>query len=330
VGVDLQQARLVAIEAAEAAGAVLRRRVWRPGPVRAKGEGDVVTELDTIAQGIIIARLRIAFPGHRIVSEEAPASGGDSAYTWVVDPLDGTNNVVIGLAAFCVGIALCETAVPVVSVVHEPMAERTWSAIRGQGAWSSRTRRLRRRVRPAGRRPLLAWTQGYAVGPDDRTAGALRLLLDHGSHRVLQLWAPLLCWVMLARGDIDGLVGYRIGEIDLHAGALIAAETGIGIRALTGNAYEDRLTGSAETRSLVAGPPNMMSRLLALSPAADRIRDHLADLWAAASGATPEEDPAVAPPATREHAVIDARIGEWFGTLGHRAGADRPAGEETV
>ncbi|MFD2353332.1 hypothetical protein ACFSTC_34650 [Nonomuraea ferruginea] len=33
------------------------------------------------------------------------ASGGE--WTWLVDPLDGTNNVAIGLPAYVVGLALC-------------------------------------------------------------------------------------------------------------------------------------------------------------------------------------------------------------------------------
>ena len=48
--------------------------------------------------------------------------------------------------------------------------------------------------------------------------------------------------------------------------------------------YVDRLTGLAETRSLVAGPPDMMSRLLELWPAAEQIRGRFADLWSGVGG----------------------------------------------
>jgi myo-inositol-1(or 4)-monophosphatase len=35
---------------------------------------------------------------------------------------------------------------------------------------------------------------------------------------MLQLWAPLLSWVMLARGDIDGFVG-KHSAVALRCGA---------------------------------------------------------------------------------------------------------------
>ncbi len=47
----------------------------------------------------------------------------------LVDPLDGTNNGAIRLPAYVVGIALCAADLPVLGVVHDPVAGQTWSAI---------------------------------------------------------------------------------------------------------------------------------------------------------------------------------------------------------
>ncbi|MEE3921730.1 inositol monophosphatase family protein [Micromonospora sp. BRA006-A] len=119
----------------------------------------------------------------------------------------------IGLPAYVVGIALCDNGSPVLGVVHDPVAGRTWSAVRGRGAFvhasGPAARPLRAAQRPVPSAPVLAWTQGHEVRRDDSTARALKVVLDTSARRVLQLWAPLLSWVMLARGDIDGIVGYR-------------------------------------------------------------------------------------------------------------------------
>jgi myo-inositol-1(or 4)-monophosphatase len=69
---------------------------------------------------------------------------------------------------------------------------------------------------------------------------------------------------MLARGDIEGIVGYRIGELDLHAGALIASMTGIEIRAFDGTPFNTRFCGFEENRSLVAAAPERIDELLSL------------------------------------------------------------------
>src|SRR3954469_9351768 len=97
---DLWNARTVAIEAAEAAGERLKRDGHRPAHIRAKSEGDVLTSLDLASEKIVIDRIRAAYPHHRIISEEMGVLDGDDRWCWVVDPLDGTNNLAIGLAAY--------------------------------------------------------------------------------------------------------------------------------------------------------------------------------------------------------------------------------------
>lgn len=264
---DLAVYREIAVGAAEEAGRIIRGGFGESIDVDAKGlAGDVVTSLDKAAERLIVDRLRAAFPGHRILSEEAGSvdgSPGGGPWMWLVDPLDGTNNIVVGLPVVTVGLALCYKGRPVVGVVHEPFVSRTWSAELGGGAWQTGGQPLARR--PSGvRKPVVAWTQGYRVTDDDHTAPTLRVALNRYARRVLELWAPLCCWAMLARGDIDGIVGYQVGELDLHAGALIASMAGVQIREFDGRPFDSRFRGLAEERCLVAAPPERMDELLAV------------------------------------------------------------------
>ncbi|MEV4739039.1 inositol monophosphatase family protein [Streptomyces sp. NPDC049555] len=262
----------VALAAAHEAGALLRSRFHSHYGVRAKGaDGDVVTDLDLLAERLVVRRIKERFPADRILAEEAgvvPAQGAGApaggARTWLVDPLDGSNNVVIGLPAYAVGIALCVGGSPVVGVVHDPVTDRTWTASAGGGAFGPQGRLTGpcRPLSPVG--PLLAWTQGHAVGRCDPVAGALKETLEARCRRVLQLWAPLLAWAMLARGDIDGFVGYRAEAIDLPAGALLATEAGLVIRSLDGGAFRGGMNGPDTDRSFVAGRPEDIPYLLEL------------------------------------------------------------------
>ncbi|MEV4572093.1 inositol monophosphatase family protein [Nonomuraea jabiensis] len=268
---DLDHARTVAVEAAEAAGALLREGMRGVVGVRAKGEaGDVVTDLDLASEKLLLERILTAYPSHTVIAEESGlvgAAGGE--WTWLVDPLDGTNNVAIGLPAYVVGVALCRGGRPVLGVVHDPVSDQTWSAVRGRGALSAAAGsssgvRLAPPYAPSPHGPLLAWTQGYGVSRGDATVRALRSALELNARRVLQLWAPLLAWAMLARGDIDGIVGYRAEAVDLPAGALLALEAGIEIRALDGGPFEECIDGTADDRSFVAAHPRAVPGLLAL------------------------------------------------------------------
>ncbi|MGH3683893.1 MAG: inositol monophosphatase family protein [Pseudonocardiaceae bacterium] len=270
---DLEQARSVAVTAAEAAGALIRSTTTTDLGVRTKNAGgDVVTELDLAAEHLIIGQLRDAFPHHRIIAEESGLLDvDDSSWTWLVDPLDGTNNVIIGLNAFVVGIALCEHKVPVLGVVHDPMAGHTWSAVRGRGTRGPSGPTRCPPYRPTACGPVLAWTQGHGVARTDDTARAMRIVLESRARRLLQLWAPLLSWVMLARGDIAGFVGYRPEAIDFPAGSLIAQEAGIMVVRLDGSAFNERIDLPEDVRSFVAGHPEAIHELLALVRCAQQV-----------------------------------------------------------
>src|ERR1700681_1621797 len=96
---ELGVARSLAVDAAEAAGALMRWPGRADTGMRVKdSSGDVVTDLDLAAEKVIIDRIRAVFPAHRIIAEEAglldpdvpggsPASGAAGGRTWLVEPL---------------------------------------------------------------------------------------------------------------------------------------------------------------------------------------------------------------------------------------------------
>ncbi len=260
---DLEHARRVAVEAAEAAGGVLRDGIGGDLVVHAKGDaGDVVTDLDLAAEKVLLDRVLTAFPGHRVIAEES-GLGGDASgeWTWLIDPLDGTNNVAIGLPLYVVGLALCRDDGPAVGVVHDPVTRRTWSAVRGGGAIGPGGARLGPPHRRTVHGPTVAWIQGHCVPRADPVAGAVKTALDVHARRVLQLWAPLLAWVMLARGDVDAIVGYRAELVDLPGGLLIAQEAGLAVHGFDGLPYSCDLTLDRPDRSFVACHPERMAEL---------------------------------------------------------------------
>ncbi|MBI3687743.1 MAG: inositol monophosphatase [Actinobacteria bacterium] len=277
---DLQDARRVAVRAARSAGRLLRVGTRGAVTVRQKDpSGDLVSDLDIAAERLILDQLHAAFPDHRVVAEEGGTSGaGDGTWTWLVDPLDGTNNCAIGLSAYVVGLALCAYQRPVVGVVHDPVTGQTWSAVRHRGVRVGASSSIRSRRARLGGPPVLAWTQGHAVSRADVTARALKLVLESSARRVLQLWAPLLSWVMLVRGDIDGIVGYRPEVIDLPAGVLLALESGLQVRRLDGTEYDDRFDLPADARSFVAGSPENIDRLVRLVTAARSLEPEVRQL----------------------------------------------------
>ena len=54
---------------------------------------------------------------------------------WLVDPLDGTTNYVHGFPIYCISIALQIEGKVVLALVDVPVLDRTYTAIKGQGAF---------------------------------------------------------------------------------------------------------------------------------------------------------------------------------------------------
>ncbi len=102
-------------ELAVAARSRSRRRTWwtfRGGThlvVDSKAGNEPVTDADHAANTLIVAKLRAAFPDDVILSEEIPDDGSrlGRARVWMVDPIDGTSDFIVGDDGFVVMIGLC-------------------------------------------------------------------------------------------------------------------------------------------------------------------------------------------------------------------------------
>jgi ADP-ribosylglycohydrolase/fructose-1,6-bisphosphatase/inositol monophosphatase family enzyme len=117
---DLKHALELARAAARDAAARLRADFHRPGGPRGEGHH---AEVDEEAERAIRARLLPAFPEAGYLGEETGAAGPEHAsYRWLVDPNDGTAAYLQGFRGSAVSIALVRDGVPVLGVVHAPLA----------------------------------------------------------------------------------------------------------------------------------------------------------------------------------------------------------------
>ena len=96
-----------------------------------------VTEADRQASESIVAGLKENFPNDGILSEELIDTSERLAAkrAWIIDPIDGTYGFVKREGDFAVQIGLAVEGETVLGVVYEPLAERLFWAVRGEGAW---------------------------------------------------------------------------------------------------------------------------------------------------------------------------------------------------
>ena len=102
--------------------------------IEQKGLQDWVSNADKSVEDELRAALKALFPDDAIIGEEHGVSAGQSKYTWVIDPIDGTTNFVTGTPGWCVVLACVQGEQVVCSVVCDPVSGETFTAMRGHGA----------------------------------------------------------------------------------------------------------------------------------------------------------------------------------------------------
>lgn len=124
----LKECRKVAEEAALAGGRILLARRYMPLEIAHKARQEVVTNVDRLADEAICAVLKRYFPEHGILSEESGPQQAIAPYTWIVDPLDGTESYIRGQNFSGVTIALTHQNRTILGVVYHPFHDELYTA----------------------------------------------------------------------------------------------------------------------------------------------------------------------------------------------------------
>ena len=137
---SLQRELDVAVRLARDAGAAIVSYYQEGVAVDYKKAQEPVTVADRVADSIISAGLREAFPGDGLLTEESDEdlSRLDRERVWIVDPLDGTTEFINETGEFSVQIALAVSGQPVLGVVYQPVSGLLFYARQGQGAYQLR------------------------------------------------------------------------------------------------------------------------------------------------------------------------------------------------
>ncbi|MDQ4144613.1 MAG: histidinol phosphatase [Actinomycetota bacterium] len=129
-----------ALDVARRGGRVAMSHFGRNPEARQKDDGSWVTEADWAVESQIRLRIARTFPDHNILGEEeglTAAGGGEphpEAPTWIVDPIDGTNNYMRGIPIWATLVALRVGEESVVGVAHAPALDETYDAAVQLGA----------------------------------------------------------------------------------------------------------------------------------------------------------------------------------------------------
>lgn len=214
----------VAIQAVKEAGRVLAANLPEDKEITYKGRGNVVTNLDIQVEEQVKGLLLEEFPGSGILCEEGDPIEGDTGYTWVLDPLDGTRNYASGNPIFSVNLGLAKQDEVVLATTYDPMRDELFHAVKGQGAFVNDTP-IVVTDKSSVEDSVVALDMGYS---DDRAEKALRVLADiwPGMQSIRILGSAALALAYVAAGRIDLYFHHNLAPWDLVSGILLVHEAG--------------------------------------------------------------------------------------------------------
>ncbi len=251
----------IAVKAARAAGSIINRAALDIESVRIsqKQVNDFVTEVDQASESAIIETLLTAFPGHGILAEESGSTHGarDSEFVWIIDPLDGTTNLIHGFPIYCISIALAIKGKVEHAVIYDPTRNDLFTATKGRGAFLN-DRRLRVSKRIRLQESLIATGFPFRPGDDFPTYLAMMGDVMQRTAGLRRPGAAALDLAYVAAGFTEGFFETGLQPWDVAAGSLLVTEAGGLIGNLSGDA------NFLDQKECLAANPKIYAQLVSI------------------------------------------------------------------
>lgn len=211
-----------ALDAAEAAAAIIRSLYQRNLAVHTKADATPVTEADVRSEEAIRSILSERFPGYGFYGEETGQHALDADNLWLVDPIDGTKSFVRECPFFSTQIALMREGRLVLGVSSAPAyGELAWAEegrgahLNGRPIHVSRIADLGQAIVSTGNLKTLArspqWSRfGELIGRISRIRG----------------YGDFVHYHLLARGALDVVIESDVNILDIAALTVIVREAG--------------------------------------------------------------------------------------------------------
>lgn len=258
-------ARIIAARHAILAQTELLHREFGRAESKWKSDGTRVTAVDIAISENIFLELRAQFPDDQFLSEELAETKAPipvtAPFSWVLDPIDGTNNFALGIPHCAISLGLCVEGEPVYGTIYDLSRRTLMHGGPDFGAFD-------------GERPMRVITaaphKDAIVGlhsPTDKTllpmaSGVL------SQFKIRGLGSAALHLAYVAAGMFDGCADFNVKIWDLAAAIPLCRAAGGEVHFLNGaqlpiRQFDLKMKGII----YVAGSPVMCARLRELMKA---------------------------------------------------------------
>ena len=216
---------------------------------------DPVTEADRGAETVIRAVIARDFPDHAIIGEEW-GSSGDSRYTWIIDPVDGTRAFISGAPVWGTLIGFAQDGIAIAGLMSQPFIGETFLAVPGRATY--RRGEVTTPIRTSGQTEL-APARVFTTTPNlfkGEYWGKWEAV--EAATRLQRFGMDCYGYALLAAGHADIVIEPRLNTYDIAALVPIIREAGGAIACWDGS--EPTSGGNV----IAAATPELLEKTLAL------------------------------------------------------------------
>jgi myo-inositol-1(or 4)-monophosphatase len=252
-------ARIAAAKRAVMAQTELLHREFGRAESRWKSDGTRVTAVDVAISENIFNELRAQFPADQFFSEELAETDAPipvtAEFSWVLDPIDGTNNFALGIPHCAISLALCVRGEPLYGVVYDLSRRTLMHGGPGFGAHDGE-REVHVSTAAFTKETLVGFHSPFEKSLLPMASGVL------SQFKIRGLGTATLHLAYVAAGILDGCVDYNVKIWDLAAAIPLVRAAGGEVHFLNGEQLPMKTFDLKMKRIVyVAGSAVMCARL---------------------------------------------------------------------
>jgi len=192
--------------------------------IEEKFKNNLVSEVDRIAEEILVEGLNVILPEAGFYTEEETTARSNEKLKWVIDPLDGTTNFLRGVPAYCVSVALVDGDTILLGLVYDCVLSIFYTATKDGGAFQND-----QKIQVNNNEFEKAlFATGFPFYNYEKAEAYLEVFkyVMYNSMGMRRLGSAALDLCHVANGIYDGYFEWSLQPYDVAAGALIVNEAG--------------------------------------------------------------------------------------------------------
>lgn len=193
--------------------------------VKTKGRADYVTQVDTDIQTFLAGELGSRFPAIQFLGEEEGLHEMSGDTYWILDPIDGTTNLIHDYQHSVVSLGLYEKGEITLGIVYDPFREDVYHAQKGKGSFLNSSPIHVSAVENLNETIITVGTSPYDRELADENFQRIRRVFDKGQD-IRRTGTAALDLAYVACGRTGGFFEPRLSPWDFAAGMLLVQEAG--------------------------------------------------------------------------------------------------------